>query len=1255
MKLTRTTSTFILFRAVLILCMVSLRLVTEAQSALVQQNAELAQAFSTKDTVFKTPFIDQDEWRDTPIRHRYVHGGFKGTNTRFSFYFPLKEQYQGRFFQYITPFPDSETLSQGAKGEDDKIGFSLSSGAYFIETNGGGRVDFAKPSINSDPTIGAFRANAAAAAFSKVVAQKLFGNHRTYGYAFGGSGGAYRTIGCIENTDGVWDGVVPYVLGSPMAIPNVFSVRMHAMRILNDKLSQIIDVMDAGGSGDMYAGLNEEEKQALSEVTKMGFPPQSWFGYKTMGIHGFIVLYQGMKMADRKFFDDFWTIKGYLGANPTASLVKARLQKASKIKLAIPIDEAVKLGIKEPMSAGERGSADLAWKSIGGTEGAMPVAFQLEDVLPTVNFLGGDLIIKSGVAAGKTIQVASVVGDKVVFGPVDPAILAQIKIGDEVFVDNSSFLAVQTYHRHQVPGKEYKVWDQFRDSVGNPLYPQRPMLLGPSFTRGAAGVLPTGKFKGKMILLCSLWDREAFAWQGDFYREKVKVNLGDATDDSFRLWYTDRALHGDLSKQEDPTRTVSYLGVLQQALRDLSAWCEKGVLPPTSTNYTIEDGQVLLPPSAAERQGIQPVVRLTVKGKKKCESTINKRVTFKAEIELPPHTGKIVLAEWDFEGEGTYPVKQNNVSFNKKSSRTTVTATHKFSKNGIYFPALRISAQREGDSKTAFARIQNLDRVRVMINSPAQNGAKNYSIIPKLPPAPKPELFTVTTINLPQDVFESDLVNYLPDGEHLIMEVHYVGKKKSDLAVMKEDGSNFKCLTCNLNEEIGDEMPVPLPDGKTVYSPRGVLECSPSIVDCKEAKILPLVYPDIPDAKIVRRIATNMSPNGKHVATGLVTTKGYLVLVSELTRVSDEKGERYELQNGKVVASSPNEADFAAFRPKIDGAGEVKSFADGGKSLINLALFESTNYDLAKIDLTNGSITRLTKHFSYDEGTYPSPDGNWVIFQTHRHTTRMDAFGLIPRPLIAGMPQAAGVSMQRNAEFEENYKATRFYGLTMTDKYGDRVRLPEEGYTGISIMTDKEDAKLYNHLGNFAWHPSSTRGFFWEQKDPETVKEGELSGRLRFIKFSSRKPTTPLPAVFPDMKWATDLKDFKWVTTNYPEQGILKGKVSGHAEISMQKQAPGSSEEPRRIIKYVNFTDDGVYILNGSESSTLRSGGYDKPVSWDADIIVSGKYQGFLMAKDVKFRVTSRSSGTIKAQLGKRKIDVDLAKGLPTGVPGVRR
>ncbi|WP_229208250.1 hypothetical protein [Dyadobacter psychrophilus] len=693
-------------------------------------SSELAHKFTTQDTLFENPYVDVDEWRDKPVRHRYVHGGFKGTGARFSLYFPPKDNYQGRFFQYITPFPDSENLSQGASGEEDKIGFAITHGSYFIETNGGGRVDFAKPESN-DPTLGAFRVNAATAQFSRVVATQIYGGKRPYGYAFGGSGGAYRTVGSIENTNGVWDGVVPYVLGSPMAIPNVFTVRMHAMRILKDKFPAIIDALEPGGSGDMYAGLNSEEKDALLEVTKMGFPPQSWFGYQKMGIHGFLVLYQGVVRADKSYFEkDFWNTPGYLGANPTASLTKARIQQPSLIKAGITIDEAVSLGLTQAMSPSERGTADAAWKAIGGVEKAMPVAFQLTDVLPDIDFLGGDLLILSGAGAGKTLQLTKIAGDKVVLGPADAAVLALLKPGDRVQVDNSNFLAVQTFHRHQIPDKEYYVYDQFRDKEGKPLYPQRPMLLGPLFTRGAAGVLPTGKFTGKMILLESLWDREAFPWQADWYRSKVKSNLGDKLDDHFRLWYTDHALHGDIAVEDDPTRTVGYLGVLQQALLDLSTWVEKDIAPATTTNYKIQEGQVIVPQMANERKGIQPVVTLMANGGKRAEINAGQSVTFTAEVEVPEKMGKIVAAAWNFEGLSKEVEKRSGWSFensdefpvaakvsptNKSGSKVTIRTTHQFSKPGTYFPTLRVASQRHGNAKTPFTRIQNLDRVRVVV------------------------------------------------------------------------------------------------------------------------------------------------------------------------------------------------------------------------------------------------------------------------------------------------------------------------------------------------------------------------------------------------------------------------------------------------------------------------------------------------------------------------------------------------------------
>ena len=69
------------------------------------------------DSYFGPAFVDVDEWRDTPVRHRYVHGGFEGTDTRFSFYFPPAEQWRGRLLQPLEGGNGGhENTAQGADG-----------------------------------------------------------------------------------------------------------------------------------------------------------------------------------------------------------------------------------------------------------------------------------------------------------------------------------------------------------------------------------------------------------------------------------------------------------------------------------------------------------------------------------------------------------------------------------------------------------------------------------------------------------------------------------------------------------------------------------------------------------------------------------------------------------------------------------------------------------------------------------------------------------------------------------------------------------------------------------------------------------------------------------------------------------------------------------------------------------------------------------------------------------------------------------
>lgn len=677
---------------------------------------EALSLFAAVDSIFSNPYIDTDEWRENPVRHRYIHGGFEGTDTRFSFYLPEKEKYQGRFFQYVTPVPDSETLSQGAEGEADKIDFSITHGAYFIETNGGGSSAMSTYGSGIDPLIGAYKANAACAQYSKLIAGEMYGEHRTFGYIFGGSGGAYRTIGSIENTEGVWDGAVPFVIGSPMAIPNMFTIRMHAMRILRDKFPQILDAVEPGGSGDMYAGLNNEEKAALKEATQMGFNPRSWFAHEYMGIHAFGVLYPGVVRADPGYFKDFWTVPGYYGYDHPESFENDRIQHKGRIIRTITLEEGREMGLPVSAMPGQaKGTADKAWQKIEQKEKEIPVAIQLGSKMPNVQFLGGDLIVITGEAAGQNIPVRAITGDVVIFGVADSEVLSKLKAGDEVQVDNSNFLAAQTYHRHQVPKEGYPTWDQFRDSTGTPIYPQRPMILGPIFAMGASGVVPNGSINGKVIVIENLWDTEALPWQGDWYRQQVQNKLGDKADDNFRIWYTDHANHADFTNPGNPDYLVSFLGVLQQALLDLSTWVEKGIAPPASTNYKIVDGQVIVPNTAEERKGIQPVVHLKANGSDRAEIKVGETVQLSGSVEVPPNAGQIVKIEWDFEGTGNFQEINEPGESRTAGSIVNIQSMYKFTKPGTYFPVVRVSSQRNGDAETPFTQIRNLGRIRVMV------------------------------------------------------------------------------------------------------------------------------------------------------------------------------------------------------------------------------------------------------------------------------------------------------------------------------------------------------------------------------------------------------------------------------------------------------------------------------------------------------------------------------------------------------------
>ncbi|MEV4114722.1 PKD domain-containing protein [Nonomuraea sp. NPDC049695] len=619
------------------------------------------------DPTYNRPVIDAETDLTGPVPHHKVSGHFEGTTVKFNVYLPPKSQWQGRFFQLVYPL-------QNENATDDSIAFGAASGAYTVQING---------------TAG-YQADAAAAKFAKTVAAAYYGSgsRRIYGYIYGGSGGSYQTVGAMENTTGVWDGAVPFIPGVPTSIPNNFFVRAFARQVLTDKAAQIADAVRPGGSGDPYAGLTDAQRTVLREVTRMGVPLRAWEDYPYLlglndpqGLLGFAGTVRAM---DPTYADDFWSKPGYLG---TEQSPLGDLFRAEKVDTSATITRVNRDAQNRP--------ASLVLDDAPAGQGRVPLDFAVYDGSILVGPVTGALDPATKVftlGSGNTSEV-----------------LNAIDQGAKLRIDNRWSLALTAYHRHQVPTRPgFHAWDQFRDADGQPIHPQRDIQVGPRVSVGVSGGgTHTGKLTGKMIMVGNLLDVDAFPWDADWYGKQVEQALGARSRDTFRIWYND---HADHIGPRTPA-LIDATGILQQALRDVSAWVEKGVTPPRSTRYEVTDSQVKVPAKAADRRGLQPVVNLTANGRTSVQVRAGKPVTFKATIQVPPGTGKIVSTGWDFKGDGAFAARP----FGSPSERVDVQMTFTYTQPGTYFPGLRATAHRDGDTRTPFATVPNLGRVRVVV------------------------------------------------------------------------------------------------------------------------------------------------------------------------------------------------------------------------------------------------------------------------------------------------------------------------------------------------------------------------------------------------------------------------------------------------------------------------------------------------------------------------------------------------------------
>lgn len=600
----------------------------------------------------------------TPVQLHVVTGTIG--STAFNIYLPPKRQWKGRFFQSTYP-------TQPAEATDTTVAFSAASGGYTVSAAGSG----------------GYRQEAALAKYAKTVAASYYNwNGRIYGYLYGASGGSYPTIGAMENTKGVWDGAVPIVMGTPTSIPNNFFIRAFARFILGDKAESIANAMRPGGSGNPYAGLTDIQRSVLLEVTRLGVPLSGWVAPRyILGLDtsdGLLGFGSTVKQIDRTYADDFWNAPGYLGSedSPLGALFRSTR-----------VVQDVAISAVERDATGAVVSVTLT--GIPAAASKTTFDFSIRDSQGNLQPVAGSLDAATGVFT---------------LGSVSATTLGLFAEGAKLHLDNSWYLALLVYHRYQTPSAlDYHAWDQYRNPDGSPIYPVRSTRLGELLARsisGGAGY--TGKVNGKVILVDDLVDVDAYPWDAAWYSERAKAALGSDYDNTFRLWYFENADHVGLDK----TRVVPYDGFVQQALRDLSAWVEKGVPPARSTRYSVtNDTQIGVRSNDVNRGGIQPTVELTSRGSTRVTAIAGRTVDFSALAKVPPGLGKVVRVEWDFLGTGNYTA----VPFGRPTSVAEARNSYAYSQPGTYYAAVRVTVERNGDAGSTFAQVQNLDRIRVVV------------------------------------------------------------------------------------------------------------------------------------------------------------------------------------------------------------------------------------------------------------------------------------------------------------------------------------------------------------------------------------------------------------------------------------------------------------------------------------------------------------------------------------------------------------
>jgi hypothetical protein len=421
------------------------------------------------------------------------------------------------------------------------------------------------------------------------------------------------------------------------------------------------------------------------------------------------------------------------------------------------------------------------------------------------------------------------------------------------------------------------------------------------------------------------------------------------------------------------------------------------------------------------------------------------------------------------------------------------------------------------------------------------------------------------------------------------------------------------------------DHPQAFPDGKRIIAGTNVVECGQfKLTDAActpdRIHIYPMYWSTKADGSgptaSMRELRLN--PDGVHLGFNsfamLGEAAGMATLVFNPAPKTGTLVPRYDLE--RVTLFYNPSPEFAMFIPDpkkpgyllhntFGAAGEWRGWSSDGKSYYVVSYVESGNYDLFRVDVATGQATRITNDPSYTDPMKSSPDDKWFVAMDARTTPERHMWyaGMQGVPPLTDMVDGLmGAFAWRNANF-------RYFEPILIDSYGDRGNYHGQQLNAGSGTPGSPSDPNWNGRADPTWSPDGTSVVYWQAqltapacgganqgRCPASTEPGGRRTRLMIAHLTSRKPLHLAPP-----KTISDSVPWAWAYTPgakppagqgagiKPGKYILLGKVSGRADVELRGGASmfGMSGV---FVTYSEFSDDGLHIINGTESAERVAG-----------------------------------------------------------------